>query len=162
MNPSRLYIASALTIWIAGGLQGGVSTQMAVFGVSPDFLLLAACVLGLLADMRTALILGFAAGFVEGAVVGADMWQYIATRMLVCWLCSFLIESRFQRNYATAAVVTLGCTLISGVLSMILTFQPNILGALKATIISAVYNGVLALLAYVPLERATGTRSQQL
>lgn len=162
MNLTRLYGVSAVFIWICGGLQQGAAYKLSIFGAQPDYLLILACLLGMLSDTRSALILGFAAGIVEGAIVGTNMWQFAVTRMLAAWIGSFLVESRFQRNFGTAAVVTVACTLICGLVYMILALQSNIGAVLKATIITAVYNGVLALLAYVPLERATGAKSQQL
>lgn len=162
MNTSRYFVASALLLWVFGGLQQGIAFHMSVFGVQPDYIFVLACLLGLLGDMRSALIMGFAAGVVEGAIIGTDMWQFALTRMLAAAIGAFLVESRFQRNFGTAAIVTLGSTLLCGLVFMIITLQSNIGGALRATIITAVYNGVLALMAYIPLERATGVRSQQL
>jgi len=162
MNNSRFIFVSVILLWVAGGLQQGIAFKLSVFGAQPDYIFVLACLLGLLTDVRTALFIGFAAGLIEGAIIGTDMWQFILTRMLASGICAFLVESRFQRNYGTAAVVTLACTLICGIAFMILALQPNIGGALKATIITAVYNAVLAIMAYVPLERATGVRSQQL
>ena len=162
MNQSRFFVTAALLLWFATGLQQGVAFHLSLFGALPDYIFVTVCLLGLLTDTRNALILGFAAGFAEGAIVGANMWQLILTRMVACWLCAFLVESRFQRNFGTAAVVTLGATILCNVLFMIIALQSNIGTVLKATIITALYNGVLALMAYVPVERATGIRSQQL
>ena len=82
--------------------------------------------------------------------------------MAAAWICAFLVENRFQRNAGVGALATLVCTIISGILLMILTAQPNIGGVLKATLMSALYNAVLAIVAYYPIERAAGVKGQQL
>ena len=162
MNNNRLFLTAAFFIWISAGLQQGLASRLGVFGAQPDFLLVTACVLGLLTDVRIALVLGFIVGFAESAIVGSDMWQFILTRMAAAWICAFLVENKFQRNGGVGAAATLLCSLICGIAFMIIAPQPNIGGVLKATLITALYNAVLAILAYYPIERAAGTNSQQL
>jgi cell shape-determining protein MreD len=162
MKTSRYALTAVLLIWICAGMQQGIASKLSVFGAPPDYLLVGACILGLLTETRIALIIGFCVGVAHSAIVGESMWQYVVTRMLAAWLCAFLVESRFQRNFGSAAVTTLGCTLVSGLVFMIIAPQPNIAGTLTATIIKAVYNGVLAMVVYIPIERAAGVRSQQL
>lgn len=162
MKTSRYIVTAVLMIWVCAGMQQGVASKLSLLGASPDYLLVAACILGLLTETRTALVIGFSVGVAHSAIVGESMWQFVVTRMIAAWICAFLVESRFQRNFASAAVATLGCTLVSGLLFMIIAPQPNITGTLTATIIKAVYNGVLAMMVYIPIERAAGIRSQQL
>lgn len=162
MSKPRLIWVGVLAIWIAGGLQQGIADKVSLFGALPDYLLLAACLLGLLVEPPVALVMGFAAGLIQGAVVGQSMWQFVVTRMAAAWLCSFLAENRLQRNIGSAAIMAVICTIICNLVFMIIALQSNIGSYLKATIITAVYNGVLALLAYVPLERAAGVKSQSL
>ena len=155
-------IAAVIFIWISASLQQGLAFRLGLFGAQPDFLFVSACIFGLLTDIRTALIIGFFVGFAESAIVGSDMWQFVLTRMLAAWLCAFLVESRFQRNGGVASASALIATLVCGIVFMIIAPQPNIGGTLKATIITALYNAVLAILAYYPIERAAGVRGQQL
>ena len=162
MNNSRVAIAAVLLIWLGASLFQGLAFRFSIFGAQPDFLLVFACLFGLFVDARAALIIGFAIGFVQSAIVGSDMWQFIVTRMLAAWLCAFLVENRFQRNVGVGSAATLACSLICGIVFMIIAPQPNIGGTLKATIITALYNAVLAVLAYYPIERAAGVKGQQL
>ena len=162
MNNPRMAQVTVILIWLSAGLQQGLSYRMSIFGAQPDFLFVSACILGLLVDTRSALIVGFAIGFVESAVVGSDMWQFILTRMLAAWLCAYLIESRFQRNGGMASSGTGAASLVCGIVFMIIAPQPNIGGTLKATIITALYNAVLAIVAYYPIERAAGLKGQQI
>jgi cell shape-determining protein MreD len=154
-NPRAAWLF-ALLLWICGGLQEGLSTRIQIGGGQPDFLLIAAVCGGLLLPGRGALIVGFIAGVIHGAIVGANQWQYILIKMLVAWAASLTIELRFQRNAAVAGLAVAVLTLVANILFMFLTSQADIAGFLKATIISAVYNGVVALLVYLPIERATG------
>lgn len=162
MNNQRVVLSAIFFIWISAGLQQGLGVRMSIFSAQPDFLLVTACLFGLMSNTRIALILGLVIGFAQSAIVGSDMWQFILTRMAAAWICAFLVENRFQRNAGVGALATLVCTIISGILLMILTAQPNIGGVLKATLMSAMYNAVLAIVAYYPIERAAGVKGQQL
>ena len=162
MTPTRLNIVAALVIWLSAGLQQGLAFRLSVIGAQPNFIFVSACILGLLVTTRTALVIGFILGVAESAIVGSDMWQFALTRMFACWICAYLIESRFQRNGGVASLAALICTVVSGLIFLIIAPQPNIMGTVKATIITALYNAVLALLAYYPIEKAAGVNSQQL
>lgn len=162
MNNQRIVFAAVIFIWLGASLQQGLSNRLSLFGAQPDFLIVTACIFGLMVQTRQAIIIGAIIGFAESAIVGADMWQFILTRMAAAWICAFLVENRFQRNVGVASLATLVCSLICGVLFMIIAPQPNIGGTLKATLITALYNAVLAILAYYPIERAADVRGQQL
>ena len=162
MNNQRIVLTAIFSIWISAGLQQGLSNRLSIFGAQPDFLLVTACILGLVTNCRLALVLGFFVGFAESAIVGSDMWQFILTRTAAAWICAFLVENRFQRNGGVASLATLVCSIICGIAYMIIAPQPNIGGTLKATIITALYNAVLDLLAYYPIERAADVKGQQL
>jgi hypothetical protein len=160
MSPSRLIWVAILVFWICGGLNEGVAKDLAIYGSSPDFLLVAAVVIGMLSDMRGAAIAGFTAGLFQGAIVGASLWQYVATRMIAGWIGGSLIELRFQRNYMIAGLACFVASILAGLSFMFLTSQPNILAGLQATIISALYNAVLACMIYVPVERMSGVKTR--
>ena len=104
---------------------------------------------------------GFTGGFFQGAITGANMWQYVVTRLIVGWIGGSLIELRFQRNLVIAAMACFLATIFSGVLFLFLTSQPNILGSLRDTLISAMYNAVIAALVYPPVERLSGVKARQ-
>jgi rod shape-determining protein MreD len=156
MNTLRTGTVFVLLFWIAGGCNQGVSNNVAVFGVPPDFLLVALVTVGFLTSMRGAIISGFFGGLMQGALVGANMWQFILTRMLAGWISGFAIDSRLQRNAAVNGLLCAITTVISSIVYMLFTGQADIVGFLKATIISAMYNGVLALVIYTPVERLAG------
>ena len=95
------------------------------------------------------------------AITGANMWQYVVTRLIVGWIGGSLIEMRFQRNLVIAALACFVATIIAGLVFLFLTSQPNILGSLRDTLISAMYNAVLAALVYVPVEKLSGVKTRQ-
>jgi cell shape-determining protein MreD len=146
----------AIWLWIFAGLQQGLAEKIGIAGGRPDFLIVAAVCAGLLLPLRGALIVGFLAGVIHGAIVGADQWQFILTKMIAAWLASITLEMRFQRNAVIACLDCFLATIITSVVFMFLTSQADIGGFLKATIIGAVYNGVVAFLAYLPVERTAG------
>ena len=159
-NHSFIWVA-ILTFWISGGLNEGLAKDISLLGAQPDFLLVATIVISMLSDMRGAAIAGFTGGFFQGAITGANMWQYVVTRLLVGWIGGSLIELRFQRNPMIAATACLIATIISGLVFLFLTSQPNIVGSLRDTLISAMYNAVLAALVYAPIEKLSGVKTRQ-
>jgi cell shape-determining protein MreD len=162
MSNARLYWVSAFLIYLTGAFNQGFSAKTATVGLFPDALFVMLCILSVMGQMRFALTIGFAAGIIQGAITGNLMWQFVLTRLLIGFLGGFLIESRFQRNYAVVGLATFLFTIICGVMMMIIGSQGSITEALKDTIIAAVYNGVLALLVYIPVERLTGVSKQTL
>lgn len=162
MTNSRLYWVGGLLLFIAGSLNQGFASKTAAVGFAPDFLFVLLCMLSMMDRMRFALIVGFTAGVIQGAITGNLMWQFVISRMMIGFLGGYLIESRFQRNYAVVGLATFLFSLISGVLMMFIGGQGSIADALKDTLIVAVYNGVLALLVYIPVERITGVSKQTL
>lgn len=159
-NRNFIWVA-ILTFWICGGLNEGLAKDIAFFGAQPDFLLVATIVISMLSDMRGAAVAGFTGGFFQGAITGANMWQYVLTRLIVGWIGGSLIELRFQRNLVIAAMACFVATLFSGLVFLFLTSQPNILGSLRDTLISAMYNAVLAALVYTPVEKLSGVKARQ-
>lgn len=160
MKNSRLIWTAILVFWIAGGLNEGIAKDLAIFDSAPDFLVVATICISMLGDLRIAATSGFVGGLFQGAIVGANLWQYIATRLIVGWVGGAMIEMRFQRNWMIASLGCLIASLISGLVFLFLTSQPNILGGLKDTIISALYNAVLAAVVFAPIERLSGVKTR--
>ena len=161
MKNGALVWVSILTFWICGGLNEGLAKEIALFGAQPDFLIVATVIISMLSDMKGAAIAGFTGGFFQGAITGANMWQYVVTRLIVGWIGGSLIELKFQRNFVIAAVACFVATIIAGLVFLFLTSQPNILGSLRDTLISAMYNAVLAALVYIPVEKMSGVKTRQ-
>ena len=161
MKTRNLVWVAVFTFWICGGLNEGLAKDIAIFGAQPDFLLVATVVISMMSHMRGAAVAGFAGGFFQGAITGANMWQYVVTRLLIGWIGGSLIELRFQRNLVIAAMACFVATILSGLVFLFLTSQPNILGSLRDTLISAMYNAVLAALVYPPVEKLSGVKTRQ-
>lgn len=162
MKERRFWLAAALTFWVAGGLQQGLAFRASIFGVEPDYLLVAAALVGFMGGFNAAIIGGFAAGLIHAALTGTDTWQFVGSKMLACLFCAFVIESRFQRNIGVGAATVAVATVIASLILMIVAPSHLMGSPIKATIIGAIYNGVIALAVYIPLERLTGTRGQEL
>ena len=156
MNGGRAGLVFAILFWMAGGCNQGVSSQVAVFSIAPDFVMVALVTVGFLTSIRGSLISGFVGGVIQGALVGANMWQFVASRLVAGWLSGMAIESRMQRNAAVNGLVCLVATIVSQIIYMLFTGQADIGGFLKATMISAMYNGALAMVVYLPVERLAG------
>lgn len=156
MTPFRLFSSVGLLVWLAGGLQQGLANKISILGYAPNFVFLVAAILGLLLPSLNSLVCGCVLGIVLGAITGANMWQFVVATLLTSWLANLTIELRFQRNWAIAGLVTFITSLVSTFVLSLLTARGNFGEVLAATIISAVYNGVLALLVFVPIEKLVG------
>ncbi|HLP00225.1 MAG TPA: hypothetical protein VK171_16630 [Fimbriimonas sp.] len=162
MNLNRFWLATVFTLWIAGGFQQGLAFRLSVFGVEPDYLLIGAALLGFMGGINAAIVAGFAAGLIHAALAGTDTWQFIGSKMIACLFCAFVIESRFQRNIGVAAVAVAVATIIASLILMIVAPSHLMGSPIKATIIGAIYNGVIAFAVYFPLESLTGTKGKEI
>ena len=153
MKVAAPWLALALLFWLAAGVQHGAATKLAVFGATPDFLLVVALTSSILMRPGTSAGLGFLAGLLQGAMAGANLAQHVISRVLTCFFIGY--ESRLEvgvRVEDAALTVAIG-TIVSGVLLTILAPPPEIWPFLRATIGTAIYNGVLAVPTYLLVRR---------
>lgn len=153
MTTAKFVWTSVFTLWIAAGLQQGVGAMATIFGVAPDYLVTAVCVLSLYGNSRSGMVLGFFAGLLTGSISGANLWQYVISRMLAGFATGSIPELRFKNNVAVAASSTVIGTLIAQ-FSLMFVAPPRLLGPfIGATIGSAMYNAVIAMLLSIVLNR---------
>jgi len=152
-NKSKLIWASVFTLWIAAGLQQGVGAMATIFGISPDYLVVAVSVLSLYGNSRSGMVVGFFGGLLMGSISGANLWQYVLSRMIAGFATGNIPELRFRNNVAVAASSALVGTLIAQ-FSLMFVAPPRLLGPfIGATIGSAMYNAVIAMLLSIVLNR---------
>lgn len=151
-------LAIALGLWIAGGLQQAIAPRLAIWGASPDFLLISLAAGSIFLRRMPATLLGFACGLIHGALSGANLMHYIISRtvggFLAAWSRTTLEPSPFL-----AAGTAFFLTLVSQLLLMFLAPPKQIMPYLTATIIAAAYNGVLVLPVYSLLRKLVRVRA---
>ena len=132
-------------LYVAALLQSGASYRMDVFGARPDFLLLCGMVLPLVFRPKQGAIIGFFAGVLHGWVTGVSLTVYALVRMVFGYGISRIGKSGYAIDLKVAwAIVTVG-SLLSQLIILLLAPPADKGAYIRATIGTALYNGVLAL-----------------
>ncbi|MFZ4506822.1 MAG: hypothetical protein ACOYON_03895 [Fimbriimonas sp.] len=152
-NPGVYALVAVGGLWISAGLEDALAPPLAIYGVSPDFLLIFLACLSPIGSRMQGASVGFAAGALQGALAGANLMHYAISRSVTGLLAAWSSEMRLQANPLLGLFTTMLVTVIARLLFLFLAPSPNLLGYLGATIGSATYNGVLAVPLYWLLNR---------
>jgi len=150
-------LACAVALYLAGAAQESLA-RWTLFGGHFDFLLLVLSVLCVFAERRQGAVLGFFAGWLYGALDGANLWQYIVSRTLGGFLIAWVASSGIERRLLSALAAGVLTVLLCQVILMFLAPPPSILGFLGDTIRTAAYNGASAMLLYACFKKILGSR----
>lgn len=147
-------VTGAVLLWLAGVLQQGLAERLAIFGVAPNFLLIALGPMALLSRPSVGGTMGFFAGLIQGALAGANLTHYVISRTLA----GFLTSLGNQLDIRLALTVAgLACAATTFIAQLILMFLAPPSGSLIAYLFGslgmALYNGVLAIPLYSLLRR---------
>ena len=153
MKVAAPWLALALLFWLAAGIQHGAGTKLAVVGATPDFLLVVALTSSILMRPGTSAGFGFLAGLLQGAMAGANLAHYVISRVITCFFIGYESKLEIGVRVEFAALTVMVGTVVSGVLLTILAPPSEIWPFLRATIGSAIYNGVLAVPTYLLVRR---------
>lgn len=147
--------AAALTVsaWLFTVLQMALSSRWAIGPAIPNFLLVLAAAWSPFLNRSQGALLGFAIGTLNGAVVGANLSQYVVSRTLTSFLAAWANDIRFAPSLPTLFATGFFSTVFANLAMMFLAPPPGIGAYLGATILSAVYNGVLVWPVYALLKR---------
>ncbi|MCX7799674.1 MAG: hypothetical protein N2109_04955 [Fimbriimonadales bacterium] len=146
------FLTAAALLAVAAALQG-VATRLAVLGASADYPLTVACTLALFGRPAGGAVLGFAAGFLHGCVVGANLGYLAFSRTLAGYASSASRSLEVRLSPLVAALTVAVCTIGAEALELLLPPAKPLLGSLGDTIGTATYNGVLAIPLYALLSR---------
>ncbi|MBX3118368.1 MAG: hypothetical protein KF784_04830 [Fimbriimonadaceae bacterium] len=154
MNPAKYIVTAAVTLWVCAAMQQALAARLGIFGASPDFLLVALTALCLFSPKPIGgAYLGFVAGALNGAIAGANLTHYIFSRVLGGFLAAKSRNPKYPPKAPTIFATMAGVTLVSQIVLMFFAPPSGIAGFLGATILSALYNGVLCLPLHALLQR---------
>jgi rod shape-determining protein MreD len=120
----------------------------------PDFLLIVLACAGLYCERRNATLLGFGSGLLQGVIAGANMTLYIASRAVAGFLLGCFNTLDVEVNGVLSVINAVILTLIAQLLLLFLgAHHGPLMPYLGGTLVSAVYNGVIALPVYALLNR---------
>lgn len=134
--------------YVSAALEASVSTQAAILGVGPNFLLVVALTCALYLAPATAAAYGFAAGMLLGLISGANLFSYVLSTVIAAYSLAAFQRLEFQVNSVLAAGLVGAGTLIAQLIFMIFAPPSELLVFLGVTLGMAVYNAVLALPLY--------------
>lgn len=158
MKGVKGFIIAAAAVYLAAAAQAGAASRFGIYGTHLHAPLLILGFLSLYLDRKGGAILGFATGFIEGSMAGANLWQYVLTRVLVGATIAWIAEGGIERNLYTTVLFSMACVVAAEVTFMFFAPPPQVFGFLGDTIRTAVYNGVLAMLLYALFNRFLSPR----
>lgn len=140
----KAFGVSVITLWLAVVLQQALTERMAIFGARPDFPLIAAICLGLLIPSPGSIFVGFFAGLTHSAMIGANLFQYVFSRLVASYGASRFSELEIEIGALLAALSAFVGTLGAQLIMMFLAPPRSVGGFIGDTIQSAIYNAVIA------------------
>ena len=147
-----MIIVLVVSFWLAAVIQQAAIDRLQITG-KPDLLLCLALSAAVMFAPRYAVLFGFVAGLLQGGIAGADLAHFTISYTIVAYFAGFLSWLELDIRAWYVALVVLGGTLVSNLLVMIPAPPPQFWPALGDTILSAMYNGVLAIPLYALLKR---------
>ena len=157
MSGWRAYLVAAIALYFAAAAQESIA-RWTLLGGRVDYLLLVLSVICLYANRRQGAVFGFFAGWIFGALDGANLWQYVLSRALGGYLVAWFASSGIERGLLTALIAGFLGVVICQTALMFLAPPGSIPHYLGDTIRTAAYNGALAMLLYACLNKILGSR----
>ncbi len=157
MKAWRVLAVGVAGVWVCGALQQALAVRVSIFGVGPDFLLLFCATFGLLNRRAPGAVCGFGAGLMHGALAGANLSHYVVSRTVAGFSSSWLRQWRFEQNAAIVGTCVALASILGGLVFMFLAAPKAIFAYLGDTILSALYNGLLAMPLHALLKGLLGT-----
>ncbi|MBX3112455.1 MAG: hypothetical protein KF857_10640 [Fimbriimonadaceae bacterium] len=144
MNVWRQYLATAGLLFVAAVLEAGLARHLAIYDARPSFLLVLALSYGLSVRPGRAAVVACVSGVLTGGLSGASMAAFTVGRTLVCFFLGFLERVEIKVALPLGAALVAVGTCVDAGFTMLISPPSDIGGFMRATIGSAVYNGVLA------------------
>lgn len=161
MSRARFLTIAVITIWIAGGMQGTIATRMGGSAFTPNVILAAVCVLSTWTNRKGGLLLGFAAGVIEGALGGSRLWGFVVARMIAGVAASLAGEQVPQRGAIASAAITGIVSLLSNLLLIFLLAPQGIADRFLASIGGAITTGLIGALIGFLVDRFSGEKDRR-
>jgi rod shape-determining protein MreD len=152
MKGGRRIVVAIIALWAAACFQE-IAPRLAILGATPDFLLVTMVVLSLHTSRRGGAVLGFFAGFLQGALASSLMGYYVVSRTLAGFFAAWSRDIRFEQSWWLVFLTAFFATAFALAIRLFLPPAQAISPFALATILTATYNGVLAMPLYALLNR---------
>lgn len=137
---------AALLLTVSAVLEVSLAPRISLLGARPDFLLTCGLCLALVSTRAGGAVAGFVSGLLIGALSGATMTIYLLSRTIT----GFALATAAPMNptMRTGPLLVAAASLVAGLMVFFMAPRPDIAQTLGATILSAAYNGVIAVPLY--------------
>lgn len=144
-------ITAILLLLFATVIQQGILNRYLILGAQVELTLVVVLSFALISRPAAGGALGLLSGILTGGLSGASLTYYALSRVVGGYFLGTRSDSEpdYRAGAAWIAVGTLICRLIM----ILLAPPPAVLPALGATILTAVYNGVVALPVFAVVQR---------
>jgi len=149
----KVILTAIGSLYLALVLQQALPDRISVLGARPDFILVVTIALALLTRAPSSIVVGFWGGVIQGAIVGANLGQFVITRMITAYAASRLNDFEIEIGVVLGAIFIGIGSIVAQLLMMFLAPPRSLGGFLGDTIAMAVYNAVLAVPIYAILRR---------
>lgn len=147
----RFLIPAGLLI-LAGTLQGNAG-WLSIHGARPDFLLVVLIATALMLDPFEGAIMGFAAGFIHGSIVGISLGSFIISRTLIGFIAGTVTVRLFSENPLVPMLGAGGLTFLSEAVFLLSNPTGGFLVVMNKILMTSLYNSVLTMIAFWILRR---------
>jgi hypothetical protein len=155
MSGRSLALLCIPAFWLSAVADQGLAPRIQMFGASPSFLLVTAVVLSLFSRPAGGAFWGFLSGLLFGALSGANLVAYVISRTITGFCVSSTRILGIDVGAILAMVIVFFATIFSSAILIFLAPRPDFANFLGATMISAIYNGVIAVPFYSLLKRSS-------
>lgn len=138
----------AISLLIAAFLQAGLTQSAHIWTAAPNFLLLVLGVYSIRLSGTGAMLLGFFEGLLMGGLAGADIQHFIAGGVIAGIAIAALAKQGIDFSVFSAILAAVMAALISGIIHLLFAPPSHVMAAVGDTLLTAVYNGVLAVPVY--------------
>lgn len=155
----KVLIVCVVTIYLMTIAQLALAPRIVIGGAEPDFMLIGSICLGFVLSRIGSIYTGFTVGLVQGVLVGANLSQFVVTRMLTCYFAARMNESEIEIGPLLGILAVALLSFLASVIFMFFSPPASISAYLSASFFAALYNGLLALPLLATLRAVLGRRT---
>lgn len=155
----KVVLVCIVTLYLMTIAQLAVAPRIVLAGVEPDFMLIGSISLGFVLSRIGSIYTGFTMGLVQGILVGANLSQFVLTRMLTGYFATRMSESEIEIGPLLGILAVALLSFLASVIFMFFSPPASIGPYLSASFFAALYNGLLALPLLATLRAVLGRRT---
>ena len=142
------YILPIGLLLLAAAIQGNLPMWLTIKGARPDLILVVVIATALTLDPVTGTVVGFIAGFIHGSIIGENLGSFMISRTIIGFTAGCVTIRFFSENPLVPVVAAGGLTFAGEGLFLLLNPITDLTTALNTMLAKALYNSLLALIAY--------------